>query len=82
MRLAQIMRDFNEKKICFIGTDDSRIYIQQYQTISARVKQGDDISHYLRGRLLVFVTGIDKKKKSITETKLFVPDYELSFGGK
>lgn len=82
MKLAQIMRDFNDKKICFIGTDDSKVLIQQYHTISSRVKLGEDISQYLKGKLVLFVTGIDKKKKSITETKLFIPDYEVCVGYK
>jgi hypothetical protein len=82
MKLAQIMRDFNDKKVCFIGSDDSKVFIQQYHAISSRVKQGEDISQYLKGKLVVFVTGIDKKKKSITETKLFIPDYEVCLGYK
>lgn len=77
MKLAQIMRDFNEKKICFVGVDGGRIYVQQYQQISARVKNGEDISMFLRGRIVMFVTAVDKKKRSITETKLFIPDFEL-----
>lgn len=77
MQLAQIMRDFNEKRIVFLALDNSPVAIQQYQTISNRVKQGEDISGFLRGRTVNFVTGIDKKKKSVTETKLFIPDFEL-----
>jgi hypothetical protein len=77
MRLAQIMRDFNEKKICFIGLDGSRIFVQQYQSISARVKAGEDIQNFLRGKLVMFVTAVDKKKRSITETQLFIPDFEI-----
>ncbi len=70
MRLAQIMRDFNDKKICFIGTDESKVFIQQYHTISSRVKQGEDICQYLKGKLVVFVTGIDKKKKINNRNKI------------
>jgi hypothetical protein len=76
MKLAQIMRDFNDKKLCFIGTDNSRILVQQYQAISSKVKAGEDISSFLRGRLVMFVTAVDKKKRAITETKLFIPDSE------
>jgi hypothetical protein len=77
MKLAQIMRDFNEKRICFVGMDGSKLYVQQYQTISSRVKAGEDIQNFLRGKLVMFVTAVDKKKRSITETKLFIPDFEL-----
>jgi hypothetical protein len=77
MKLAQIMRDFNEKRICFVGLDGSKLYVQQYQTISSRVKGGEDIQNFLRGKLVMFVTAVDKKKRSITETKLFIPDFEL-----
>lgn len=77
MKLAQIMRDFNEKKICFIGNDGIKVFVQQYQQISARVKAGEDIANFLRGKVVMFVTAVDKKKRSITETKLFIPDFEL-----
>lgn len=77
MKLAQIMRDFNDKKISFLGTDGSKIHIAQYQTISTKVKGGEDISLFLKGQLVIFVTAIDKKKRSITETKLFIPDFEF-----
>lgn len=82
MRLAQIMRDFNNRKICFIGKDSSQIYLTQYQNISNRVKQGEDIATFLKGKLVVFVTGVDKKKRSITETKLFIPDFEIIVNNK
>lgn len=77
MKLAQIMRDFNNRKICFVGKDNTQIHLIQYQAISNRVKAGEDISIFLKGKLVVFVTGVDKKKRSITETKLFIPDFEL-----
>lgn len=77
IRLAQIMRDFNNRKINFIGKDNSQIFLTHYQTISNRVKQGEDIGNFLKGKLVIFVTGVDKKKRSITETKLFIPDFEI-----
>jgi hypothetical protein len=77
MKLAQIMRDFNDKKLCFIGLDGSKIFVQQYHLISANVKQGDDIEQYLKGKTAAFVTNLDKKRKTVTETKLFIPDYDI-----
>lgn len=77
MKLAQIMKDFNKKKICFLGKDGSAIHISHYQSISNRVKQGEDIGNILKGKLLVFVTAVNQKQRAITETKLFVPDFQV-----
>ncbi len=82
MKLSQIMRDFADKKINFISAanDGTKIMLPQYHAISTRVKQGDDIGRYLKGKLVSFITAVDRKKKSFTETKLFVPEYEIVKG--
>jgi len=71
--VAAIMRDFTEKKICFFAHDGSAVLPQHYQQITTRVKEGEDIAKFLRGTTLQFVTGIDKKRNSVTEVKIFVP---------
>lgn len=74
-QLSLIMKNFHEKKICFFALDGSRVFAAQYQIISQRVKGGDDITQFLQGRNLNFITGIDKKKGSVSEMQLFIPHY-------
>jgi hypothetical protein len=90
-RLSVIMRDFHDKKIHFFAADNINqstataaatelsspkpVYTADYQLISQKVKQDEEITKYLKGEMISFLTPVDKRKKAVTEMKLFMPEF-------
>lgn len=72
--IASLMRQFHEKKLYFIAIDGTPIFAQHYQTISQFVKAGEPITNYMRGQMVSYVIGVDKKKQTVTKNDLFLPD--------
>jgi hypothetical protein len=74
--IGMLMKLFHEKKLHFIALDGTPIFAQQYQMISQQVKMSDgNISDYLRGQTKSYITGVDKKKQTLTKMDLFLPEY-------
>lgn len=73
--IASLMKQFHEKKLYFVALDGSPVFAQQYQVISQHVKNGESIANFLRGKMLNYVTGVDKKKQTVQTMDLFLPDH-------
>ena len=73
--VASLMKQFHEKKLYFVALDGSPVFAQQYQVISQHVKNGESIANFLRGKMLNYVTGVDKKKQTVQQMDLFLPDH-------
>lgn len=73
--IASLMKQFHEKKLYFVALDGSPVFAQQYQVISQHVKNGESIANFLRGKMLNYVTGVDKKKQTVQQMDLFLPDH-------
>ena len=71
--LAAIMRDFTNNKIHFVGIDDHRIVMPEYQTFRKAIKAGKDPALFMKGEYRTYKTGYIKAINTYTENKLFFP---------
>lgn len=73
--VGNIMRNFTDKKAVLVAADGTDVTVPIYQTLKARIKNGEDISKLLRGTMEKYVTNVDKKRSEVTEKQLFVPEH-------
>jgi hypothetical protein len=77
-KLAQTMRDFNNRLIVFLSvTDDRHINVDQYTLFNRKVRAHptDRLSNYLKGTIRKYKLSTHQKKGICTENELFIPEF-------